>query len=172
MTRTSGHDEVGSPSRTSADIPSRWHVAAVLLTPEDAAAALGIGRTRLYELLSSGRLASVQLGRSRRIPVAAIHEFVARLDDNVVPGAPEPPLRTAEAPTRRKSRPRRSDPAATFCERSSAPVVQQLPLLFVADGSRTHRAASTPTGVTGIPAADREPVGAADERRGSHHPLG
>ena len=51
----------------------------VLLTAEEAADALSIGRTKVYELLASGLLRSVQIGKSRRIPVSAIHEFVDRL---------------------------------------------------------------------------------------------
>ena len=51
----------------------------VLLTAEEAADALSIGRTKLYELLAAGLLRSVQIGKSRRIPVSAIHEFVDRL---------------------------------------------------------------------------------------------
>lgn len=50
-----------------------------LLTPEQAAEALGIGRSLLYELLRSGQLQSVRIGACRRIPVAAIDEFVEEL---------------------------------------------------------------------------------------------
>lgn len=48
----------------------------LLLTPEEAADALRISRTRIYELLGSGRLRSVQLGRSRRIEREALLEFI------------------------------------------------------------------------------------------------
>ena len=51
----------------------------VLLTPKEAAAALGIGRSKLYQLLASGRLTSVQIGTCRRVPVAAVEEFVRSL---------------------------------------------------------------------------------------------
>jgi excisionase family DNA binding protein len=51
----------------------------LLLTPEEAAQALGIGRTKLYALLRSGRLLSVRLDGSRRVPVAALTDFVAQL---------------------------------------------------------------------------------------------
>ncbi len=50
-----------------------------LLTAEEAAAALGIGRSLVYELLRTGRLESVQIGTCRRVPVAALDEFVATL---------------------------------------------------------------------------------------------
>ena len=57
----------------------------VLLTPEDAAQALSVGRTRVYELIATGALRSVKVGRSRRIPRDAIHEFVTHLDDTSAP---------------------------------------------------------------------------------------
>jgi excisionase family DNA binding protein len=52
----------------------------LLVRPEDAAAALGIGRTKVYELMRSGMLRSVKLGGLRRIPATALAEFVAQLE--------------------------------------------------------------------------------------------
>jgi excisionase family DNA binding protein len=40
---------------------------------------LGIGRTKVYELLRAGVIESVRVGSSRRIPVGALDEYVARL---------------------------------------------------------------------------------------------
>jgi excisionase family DNA binding protein len=54
-------------------------VAAVLLTVDDAAAVLSLGRTKVYELLESGLLPSVKIGRSRRIPLSGVREFVQRI---------------------------------------------------------------------------------------------
>ena len=54
-------------------------VTQLLLTAEQAASALSICRTKVYELLRTGQLESVQIGSSRRIPVAALDEFVVRL---------------------------------------------------------------------------------------------
>jgi excisionase family DNA binding protein len=51
----------------------------VLLTPVEAASALGIGRSKLYQLLQSGRLPSVRIGACRRIPADSIHRFVSDL---------------------------------------------------------------------------------------------
>jgi excisionase family DNA binding protein len=48
----------------------------LLLTPEEAARALGIGRTKLYELLATAKLPSVRIGGSRRVSVGALTEFV------------------------------------------------------------------------------------------------
>lgn len=48
----------------------------ILLTPTEAADALGIGRSKLYELLREGRIRSVRIGSCRRVPAAALDEFV------------------------------------------------------------------------------------------------
>jgi excisionase family DNA binding protein len=53
----------------------------LLLTPEEAADALSIGRSKLYELLAQGLIGSIRVGACRRIPVAAIIEFVGRLQE-------------------------------------------------------------------------------------------
>ncbi|WP_340559407.1 excisionase family DNA-binding protein [Streptomyces sp. GSL17-111] len=50
-----------------------------LLTVEEAARRLGIGRTVCYRLIGSGDLESVTVGRLRRVPAEAIPEYVARL---------------------------------------------------------------------------------------------
>lgn len=51
----------------------------LLLTPEEAAEALGIGRTKVYELMASGALASVRIGRCRRVPRDALTELIGTL---------------------------------------------------------------------------------------------
>jgi excisionase family DNA binding protein len=51
----------------------------LLLTVREAAALMGVGRTTLYKLMATGELRSVQVGSSRRIPSAAVYEFVDRL---------------------------------------------------------------------------------------------
>ncbi|HEY1830794.1 MAG TPA: helix-turn-helix domain-containing protein [Acidimicrobiales bacterium] len=51
----------------------------ILVTPEQAAEVLAIGRTRVYELMGRGQLESVRIGASRRIPVTALHDFVSKL---------------------------------------------------------------------------------------------
>jgi len=53
----------------------------LLVRPEDAARVLGVGRTKVYELIRSGALRSVRVGGLRRIPVAALSEFVTRLEE-------------------------------------------------------------------------------------------
>ncbi|SBT69203.1 DNA binding domain-containing protein, excisionase family [Micromonospora sediminicola] len=45
-------------------------------TPTEAAALLGVGRTKVYELIASGQIVSIRIGRSRRIPAKALRAFV------------------------------------------------------------------------------------------------
>jgi excisionase family DNA binding protein len=54
-------------------------VAPLLLKPEEAAEALGIARTRVYQLMRAGEIRSVKIGKVRRIPVAALAAYVERL---------------------------------------------------------------------------------------------
>ncbi|NYI05578.1 excisionase family DNA-binding protein [Allostreptomyces psammosilenae] len=51
----------------------------VLLTVEEAARRLRIGRTLCYRLVSSGELESVTVGRLRRVPAEAVGEYVKSL---------------------------------------------------------------------------------------------
>lgn len=51
----------------------------LLLTPEEAALVLGIGRTKVYELMLSNALESVKIGASRRIPADSLTTFVEGL---------------------------------------------------------------------------------------------
>ena len=51
----------------------------LLFTPEEAAEVLSIGRSKVYELIGTGELASVRIGTSRRVPTGALVEFVSRL---------------------------------------------------------------------------------------------
>jgi excisionase family DNA binding protein len=51
----------------------------VLLTVEEAAARLGIGRTTMFALVRRGDVASVQIGRLRRVRAIALDAYVDRL---------------------------------------------------------------------------------------------
>ncbi|ANY21140.1 Helix-turn-helix domain protein [Tsuneonella dongtanensis] len=44
----------------------------------DAARMIGVGRTKLYELISSGELETVKLGKATRVTTASLHELVER----------------------------------------------------------------------------------------------
>ncbi|HEV8671332.1 MAG TPA: helix-turn-helix domain-containing protein [Candidatus Limnocylindria bacterium] len=50
----------------------------LLLTVDEAAGVLSIGRSLLYELLASGQIARVKVGRRTLVPVAAVREWVDR----------------------------------------------------------------------------------------------
>jgi len=52
---------------------------ALLLRVEEAAARLGIARTLMYRLVLSGDVESVHVGRLRRVPVAALEDYVQKL---------------------------------------------------------------------------------------------
>jgi excisionase family DNA binding protein len=50
----------------------------LLVRVEDAARILSLSRSTIYQMLDSGELPSVRRGAARRIPVAAIHAWIAR----------------------------------------------------------------------------------------------
>jgi excisionase family DNA binding protein len=51
----------------------------LMLTVEEAARRLRLGRTLVYQLISSGELESVTVGRLRRVPAECLAEYVAAL---------------------------------------------------------------------------------------------
>jgi len=77
-TRPSGSDTLDGPQ---AETPHE-RTPQLLLTTEEAALALGIGRTGIYELLKSGQLTSVLIGRSRRIRTSDLQELVSNIADS------------------------------------------------------------------------------------------
>jgi excisionase family DNA binding protein len=50
-----------------------------LLTVAEACASLRISRWMLYRLIHARRLKTVKIGSARRVPAAALHEFVEDL---------------------------------------------------------------------------------------------
>jgi excisionase family DNA binding protein len=56
----------------------------LLLTVEEAAEQLRLGRSTVFDLIRSGELRSVKIGRSRRIPLDALREFARRLSEECV----------------------------------------------------------------------------------------
>lgn len=53
----------------------------LLLTVPEAAKALAISRSKLYELLAAGLVRSVRIDGSRRVPIEALETYIARLLD-------------------------------------------------------------------------------------------
>jgi excisionase family DNA binding protein len=59
----------------------------LLLTVEEAAKRLRLGRTLVYRLIASGELESVTVGRLRRVPAQCLNEYVATLRRTRAPEA-------------------------------------------------------------------------------------
>jgi excisionase family DNA binding protein len=72
----------------------------ILLTPTEAARALGIGRSKLYELMQAGVVESVRIGSCRRIPADALFDLVARLRVDAGPWPPAARPRREAGPGR------------------------------------------------------------------------
>ena len=55
----------------------------LLLRPTEAAEAIGVGRSKVYELLAAGELPSIRIGSSVRVPIDALRAWIAqRLEDS------------------------------------------------------------------------------------------
>ena len=52
-------------------------LAPLLLRPAEVALALGIGRATAYQLIATGELPSVRIGRSVRVPRQALEKWIA-----------------------------------------------------------------------------------------------
>jgi excisionase family DNA binding protein len=63
-----------SPQPACRPMPER-----VLLTVEEAAERLHIGKTKTYALVKTGEIESVLIGRLRRVHVDAVNAYAARL---------------------------------------------------------------------------------------------
>jgi excisionase family DNA binding protein len=58
---------------------TRSETQTLLLTAEEAADELRIGRTRMYALIKSGEVVSVKVGGSRRVPYRELAAYIGRL---------------------------------------------------------------------------------------------
>jgi excisionase family DNA binding protein len=65
-------DEIATERRPSEREPDR------LMSIEQAARALGIGRTALYSEIGAGRIRSIKVGRRRLVPSSSISEVASR----------------------------------------------------------------------------------------------
>ncbi|WP_240770091.1 helix-turn-helix domain-containing protein [Nocardioides sp. GY 10127] len=67
--------------------PNVWLLTAddmppMLFTPEDVAKLLHVGRPMVYNLMNSGELRSMKVGRCRRISARALADYVAAMDQD------------------------------------------------------------------------------------------
>ena len=58
----------------------------ILLRVDEAADRISVGRSYLYAAIQRGELETVKLGRARRVPVAALNEFIERLKAEQIEG--------------------------------------------------------------------------------------
>jgi excisionase family DNA binding protein len=58
--------------------------APIVLTIEEACKALRVSKWSVYQLIRSGKLKTIKIGSRRVVPVAALHELVAKLRDEGV----------------------------------------------------------------------------------------
>jgi excisionase family DNA binding protein len=83
------------------------HLEPLAVTPRQACILLGVGNTRLYQLISNGELESYLDGRARRITMRGIRRRIARLlaitDGNAV---------SIQTAPRRRGRPRKTEAPA------------------------------------------------------------
>ena len=79
----------------------------LLVSPHDAWRMLGCGNTRGYELINTGELVSFKDGRSRKITVELIHQYIAR---KIAAAGANGAETEAPAQRRRRGRPREYPP--------------------------------------------------------------
>ncbi|MFE7170061.1 excisionase family DNA-binding protein [Streptomyces sp. NPDC057616] len=65
--------------RAAASVPYASDATLALLTVEEAARRLRIGRTTCFRLVRAGEIESVTVGRLRRVPADAVPAYVAKL---------------------------------------------------------------------------------------------
>lgn len=81
MTLHTNRQQPGAPAieRTPDMSPDDDNTVRLLLTVEEAADRLGIGRTLMYALVKDGDVESIHIGRLRRIPADALPRYLERL---------------------------------------------------------------------------------------------
>ena len=58
---------------------NRTGIPRAAISVEEAAEALGIGRTYAFQLIKDGALETIKAGRRRLVPVKAVEAFLARM---------------------------------------------------------------------------------------------
>lgn len=62
----------------------------LLYRPAEAAELLGVGRSKVYALLAAGAIPSVRVGKSVRVPAAALRRWVEERGSSISDEPPEP----------------------------------------------------------------------------------
>ncbi|WP_034221042.1 excisionase family DNA-binding protein [Actinotalea ferrariae] len=57
---------------------AHYNTEKLLISVEEAAERLDIGRTLLFELIRTDQIRTIRVGRLRKVPVESLHEFVER----------------------------------------------------------------------------------------------
>ena len=57
----------------------------LLLKPAEVCAVVGVGKSKVYELLAAGVIPSVRVGKSVRIPAARLRRWVEELQSDAEP---------------------------------------------------------------------------------------
>ena len=60
------------------DLGEGWMSEELLFTPEEAFRSIKVSRAKGFQMLASGELPSIKVGRLRRIPVAALRSWVQK----------------------------------------------------------------------------------------------
>ena len=76
--KPSGFTALGSTTSHPTSAEELGSAPKLLLTPQEAATALHMSRSSLYKFLLSGEIPSIKVGRMRRIPLAALREWVLK----------------------------------------------------------------------------------------------
>lgn len=79
ISRTDHREPAPVTGRTLSMSPRDAQSVRLLLTVEEAADRLGIGRTLMYALVKNGEVESVHIGRLRRIPADALARYLEQL---------------------------------------------------------------------------------------------
>ena len=58
----------------------------LLLSPDEAFHSLGVGRAKGYQMIATGELPSIKVGRLRRIPTEALENYVKRQIEEQIGG--------------------------------------------------------------------------------------
>ncbi|MGO8946652.1 MAG: helix-turn-helix domain-containing protein [Ktedonobacterales bacterium] len=68
--------QVSAPPAAAETPYKAQNVSKLLITVEEAAASLSVGRPKMWQLVMTGEVPSIKIGASRRIPVSVLEGYV------------------------------------------------------------------------------------------------